>query len=182
MSTSGDPRDPAQPTGNLSDELPAELFEPEAGQPGAEAEAPARVSPHSREREAAQPKTPGPQKGGSSEPSPQKGTHSPARPAAGEKKSRTPDRGVPAAKSGLSGGAWASLIAGTVVLVLLLIFIIQNNTTTGFQYFGWHFELPLGVAMLLAAIAGVLVAGIIGTVRIFVLQRKLKRIERAVER
>ena len=40
----------------------------------------------------------------------------------------------------------------------------------------------LGVAMLFAAIGGILIAGIIGSVRIFVLNRKLKKINKALGR
>lgn len=80
----------------------------------------------------------------------------------------------------MSGGVWVSLILGAVITVLLLVFIIQNNTAAQFQYFGWNFSLPLGVAMLLAAIAGVLVAGIVGSVRIFVLSRRLKKVQKAI--
>ena len=83
---------------------------------------------------------------------------------------------------GMSAGMWISLILGAVIVVLLLIFILQNNVPADFQYFGWQFQLPLGVAMLFAAIGGILVAGIIGSVRIFVLGRKLKKIEKAAGR
>lgn len=91
---------------------------------------------------------------------------------------------LPAAKggSGMSAGMWASLILGAVIVVLLLIFIVQNNVPASFEYFGWRFELPLGVAMLFAAIGGILIAGIIGSVRIFVLSRKLKKINKALGR
>ncbi|WP_453983874.1 LapA family protein [Brevibacterium casei] len=87
--------------------------------------------------------------------------------------------GAPGRNGGMSAGMWFSLILGAVIVVLLLIFILQNNVPAQFQYFGWQFQLPLGVAMLFAAIGGILVAGIIGSVRIFVLGRKLKKIEKA---
>ncbi|MFC0675950.1 lipopolysaccharide assembly protein LapA domain-containing protein [Brachybacterium hainanense] len=83
----------------------------------------------------------------------------------------------------LSLGLWAALILGAIVLVLLLIFVIQNNVPTAFQYFGAHFTLPLGVAMLLAAIAGGLVMGLVGSVRIIQLTwalRKLRKAERKI--
>ena len=86
------------------------------------------------------------------------------------------------AGSGMSAGMWISLILGAVIVVLLLIFILQNNVPAEFKYFGWQFELPLGVAMLFAAIGGILIAGIIGSVRIFVLGRKLKKINKALGR
>lgn len=91
---------------------------------------------------------------------------------------------LPTAKggSGMSAGMWISLILGAVIVVLLLIFILQNNVPADFQYFGWQFQLPLGVAMLFAAIGGIFIAGIIGSVRIFVLSRKLKKIDKALGR
>ena len=81
----------------------------------------------------------------------------------------------PKSSGGLSAGIWASLIIGALILVLLLIFIIQNNEPTQFYYFGWQFTLPLGVSILLAAIAGIVIAGIFGTVRMFILGRQIKR-------
>ncbi|MDN5658077.1 lipopolysaccharide assembly LapA domain-containing protein [Brevibacterium sandarakinum] len=84
--------------------------------------------------------------------------------------------------SGMSAGMWISLILGAVIVVLLLIFILQNNVPADFQYFGWQFQLPLGVAMLFAAIGGIFIAGIIGSVRIFVLSRRLKKIKKALGR
>lgn len=84
--------------------------------------------------------------------------------------------------TGMSAGMWISLIIGAIIVVLLLIFILQNNVPAEFKYFGWQFELPLGVAMLFAAIGGILIAGLLGSVRIFVLSRKLKKIHKALGR
>lgn len=83
-------------------------------------------------------------------------------------------------RGGMSAGMWLSLILGAVVLVLLLIFILQNNVPADFQYFGWQFELPLGIAMLFAAIGGIFIAGIVGSVRIFILGRRLKKVSKAL--
>lgn len=83
---------------------------------------------------------------------------------------------APAKSSGgLPAGIWAALIIGALVLVLLLVFIIQNNEPTQFHYFGWEFTLPLGVSILLAAIAGIIIAAIFGSVRIYALSRQVKR-------
>ena len=97
-----------------------------------------------------------------------------------ERQRNTQDIPATDTKGGLSGGVWVSLILGAIITIMLLVFIIQNNTAAQFQYFGWTFSLPLGVAMLLAAIAGVLVAGIIGSVRIFILGRRLKKVQKAI--
>jgi uncharacterized integral membrane protein len=72
-------------------------------------------------------------------------------------------------------GAWVGLIAAAIVLVLLLIFILQNTQSVSVSYFGASGHLPLGVAMLLAAVAGVLIAVIAGSLRIWQLRRYLRR-------
>ncbi|VXA90972.1 Uncharacterized integral membrane protein [Citricoccus sp. K5] len=82
------------------------------------------------------------------------------------------------ARTGLSGGTWIALILGAVVLVMLLIFILQNNVEADFAYFGWTFSLPLGIAMLFAAIAGVLVMGLFGSVRLVKLGHRVRKLEK----
>lgn len=79
---------------------------------------------------------------------------------------------------GITGGTWIALILGTLILILLLIFIVQNNVDAEFAYFGWNFGLPLGVAMLFAAIAGVLIAALLGSVRLFKLSRRVRKLEK----
>jgi uncharacterized integral membrane protein len=81
-------------------------------------------------------------------------------------------------RQGVTGGTWIALILGTVILVLLLIFILQNNVAASFAYFGWEFSLPLGIAMLFAAIAGVLITALLGSVRLFKLSRRVRRLEK----
>jgi uncharacterized integral membrane protein len=41
-----------------------------------------------------------------------------------------------------------------VVLVLLLVFILENSQRVDISYFGAHGHVPLGVALLLAAVLG----------------------------
>lgn len=81
-------------------------------------------------------------------------------------------------RQGLSGGTWIALILGTIILILLLIFILQNNVSADFAYLGFEFSLPLGVAMLFAAIAGVLITALLGSVRLFKLSRRVRRLEK----
>lgn len=71
--------------------------------------------------------------------------------------------------------AWNTLIAGAVVLILLLVFILENTQSVKISYFGATFHLPLGVALLLAAIGGALLLGIVGTARIVQLRRRIRR-------
>ena len=67
-----------------------------------------------------------------------------------------------------------SLIAGAIILILLLVFIIENTESVKIAYFGVGFHLPLGVALLLAAIGGALLVGIVGTARIVQLRRRVR--------
>jgi anti-anti-sigma factor len=62
-----------------------------------------------------------------------------------------------------------------VLLLLLLIFILQNGQRVSMSYFGAHGHLPLGVALLLAAVPGVLVVVIPGTGRIIQLRITARR-------
>ena len=81
----------------------------------------------------------------------------------------------PAAKFTRAGALWTSLIAGFLILILLLIYITQNMETMSFTFLGWHWSLPLGVAMLLAAIGGGLITMTVGTARILQLRRAAKK-------
>ena len=74
-----------------------------------------------------------------------------------------------------AGALWTALFAGFLILILLLIFITQNTTTTPFQFLFWHWSLPLGVAILLAAVVGGLITVAVGTARILQLRRVAKK-------
>ena len=98
---------------------------------------------------------------------------------------RRPAEPVPEEPSGGGGktaGLWISLILGAIVLVLLLIFVLQNNTTATFQYFSAQFELPLGIAMLLAAIAGALVMALVGSMRMIQMGWTIRKLRKQQDR
>jgi uncharacterized integral membrane protein len=67
-----------------------------------------------------------------------------------------------------------ALIAGAIVLILLLVFILENTQSVKISYFGAGFHMPLGVALLLAAIGGALLVGMVGTARIMQLRRRVR--------
>lgn len=73
------------------------------------------------------------------------------------------------------GGMWTALTSGAIVLLLLLIFILENGRSVDIVYFGAHGHLPLGVALLLAAILGVLLVLIPGGGRMLQLRRAARR-------
>jgi uncharacterized integral membrane protein len=70
---------------------------------------------------------------------------------------------------------WSALIVGFLILIVLLIFIAQNTASAEFAFLGWRWSLPLGVAILLAAVCGGLIAVLAGAVRIFQLRRAAKK-------
>jgi uncharacterized integral membrane protein len=73
------------------------------------------------------------------------------------------------------GGIWIAAVSFAVVLLLLLIFILENGNKVEISYFGTHGHLPLGVALLLAAVLGVLLVVIPGTARIIQLRLVARR-------
>ena len=81
--------------------------------------------------------------------------------------------------SPISTGMWIALIVSALLLVLLLVFVLQNNVPANIHFLGWSFTLPLGAAILFAAIAGVLLAGAIGSARMFLVGRRRKRAAQA---
>lgn len=70
---------------------------------------------------------------------------------------------------------WVGLIVAAVLLVALLIFIGQNSQTVTIHYLGLEGDASLAVMLLLAAVSGVLLVAIPGTVRILQLRRALKK-------
>jgi uncharacterized integral membrane protein len=74
-----------------------------------------------------------------------------------------------------TASVWSSLTIGFLILIVLLVFIVQNLSDAPVNFFGWHWTLPLGVQLLLAAICGGLVTVLAGTARIFQLRRAAKK-------
>ena len=60
------------------------------------------------------------------------------------------------AKRTRTSGLWVTVGFFAVILLFLLIFILQNGQDVGISYLGAHGHLPLGVALLLAAVCGVI--------------------------
>lgn len=74
-----------------------------------------------------------------------------------------------------TSAAFNAFVAGAIVLILLLIFILENTQSVKLSYFGASGQLPLGVALLLAAVGGALIVGILGSARIMQVRRHAKR-------
>ncbi|MEU4448160.1 lipopolysaccharide assembly protein LapA domain-containing protein [Actinosynnema sp. NPDC050801] len=72
-------------------------------------------------------------------------------------------------------GTWVAVLASIVVLIVLLVFILQNLTDATIHFLGVAGTLPLGVALLFAAIAGAILVALVGAARIMQLRRQAKR-------
>ena len=70
---------------------------------------------------------------------------------------------------------WSALIPGFLILMVLLIFVAQNTESAQLAFLGWQWSLPLGVAILAAAVCGGLLTVAAGTARIIQLRRAARR-------
>jgi len=93
----------------------------------------------------------------------------PATPAVGPLRSRT-------------GGLWVASVLFAIILLLLLIFVLENGQSAEISFFGQHGHLPQGVALLLAAVSGILLVAIPGTARIIQLRLRDRRRSRRARR
>jgi uncharacterized integral membrane protein len=63
-------------------------------------------------------------------------------------------------------------------MVLLIILILQNQARVEVTYLGLEALLPLGVALLIAAVTGGALVAIVGVIRLTQLRRHAKRLRR----
>lgn len=70
---------------------------------------------------------------------------------------------------------WTMVVIAVVVLVFLLVFILQNSASTSIYFLGMQGDLPLGMAMLFAALAGALLIALAGTARILQLRSVVRK-------
>ncbi len=89
---------------------------------------------------------------------------------------------LPDSAGGLLGSAWVGLVLGALGTVLLLIFIAQNTTSTAVRYLGLQFNLPLGVLILFAAIAGALIMALFAGFRILQLRMRARKTRKLTAR
>lgn len=77
-----------------------------------------------------------------------------------------------------AGRAWVGIVALAVVLVLLVVFIAQNTRSVTVSFLGWEGHTPLAVALLIATVAGLFVAAVAGSLRIWQLRARVRRDQR----
>ena len=72
-------------------------------------------------------------------------------------------------------GLWFAIGFFALVLLFLLIFILENSSKVGISFLGVHGHIPLGVALLFAAVCGVLLTILAGAARIAQLHSVARR-------
>jgi uncharacterized integral membrane protein len=77
-----------------------------------------------------------------------------------------------------TSGFWAVVVGLGIVLLLLIIFIAQNTRKTTVSFLAWDGQVSVAVALLIAALAGLSLAGLAGTLRILQLRRRVRRVSR----
>jgi uncharacterized integral membrane protein len=71
--------------------------------------------------------------------------------------------------------AWVATAAALLLLVMLIVFILQNTARVEVHYLGLAGSLPLGMALLIAAVGGGVVVAIAGIARVTQLRMKARR-------
>ncbi len=69
--------------------------------------------------------------------------------------------------------AWATVIAGLVLGIALVDFLVQNSHSSRIEFFSVSGSIPMSVALLAAALAGAMVAVVIGIARMVQIRRGL---------
>lgn len=77
-----------------------------------------------------------------------------------------------------TSAAWVGLVLATLIVVAVLIFIVQNNHDVRIDWLGFHVRISLALALLIAAVAGVLVPILAGGARIVQLRVARRRAKR----
>lgn len=74
-----------------------------------------------------------------------------------------------------TSGLWAATVGLGLLLILLIVFIAQNTRTTTVSFLAWDGQVSVAVALLIAAVAGLFLAGLAGMLRILQLRRRVRR-------
>lgn len=94
----------------------------------------------------------------------------------GQNKNRTdPQPVLPINSKTRTSTAWFMTVGSVIGLVILLIFILQNLQDISIKFFGFNWKIPLGIAMLLAAVLGGVLVALFGTARVIQLRHRLRQ-------
>lgn len=78
-----------------------------------------------------------------------------------------------------ASAAWLATGVALVLLILLIVFILQNSTSVEVHFLGMSGTIPLGMALLIAAVGGGVVVAIAGVARVTQLRMNARRTRRS---
>jgi len=81
-----------------------------------------------------------------------------------------------------ASAVWVATGAGLLLLILLIVFMLQNSTNVGVHFLGLTGTIPLGMALLIAAVGGGVVVAIAGVARVTQLRMNARRTRRGTTR
>jgi uncharacterized integral membrane protein len=74
-----------------------------------------------------------------------------------------------------AGSAWLAVAVMLVLVLFMLIFVLQNGHKVALEFLWLDFSLPVGVAMLLAAVVGGMLVVLFGAARVVQLRMAARR-------
>ena len=74
-----------------------------------------------------------------------------------------------------AGSAWLAVAVMLLLALLMLVFVLQNNHRVDLEFLWADFTLPVGVALLLAAVIGGLLVVLFGAARVLQLRLAARR-------
>lgn len=74
-----------------------------------------------------------------------------------------------------ASAAWVATAVALLLLILLIVFILENSTKIEVQFLGVSGAIPLGMALLIAAVGGGVVVAIAGVARVTQLRMNARR-------
>lgn len=81
-----------------------------------------------------------------------------------------------------ASAVWVAVAAALLLLILLIVFMLQNSTKVEVHFLGVTGTIPLGMALLIAAVGGGVVVGIAGVARVTQLRVNARRTRRGTSR
>jgi uncharacterized integral membrane protein len=90
----------------------------------------------------------------------------------------SPSPARPAPRVTRTGAAWVATGVALLLLILLIVFILQNTTKVEVTFLGMSGTIPLGMALLIAAVGGGVVVAIAGVARVTQLRMNARRTRR----
>ena len=82
----------------------------------------------------------------------------------------------------VAGRVWVAIVVAAILLVALIIFIAENSQNVTISFLGAHGTISLALAILIAAVAGVLISVLVGSARIVQLRLEVQRHRRSERR